>query len=138
MGDKRQSRSLDPAHRFTAFTTETKQPDGTWANSTSKLNHYGDDSDEPPWIIEDTTQGTLTRNVYGDEPVEPELRLVARSDHQGLHSIPPLRDVDTEDVRLVDVAPAHRGVQQHVPATEDDLEEILPVPMRMLLDGQSL
>ncbi|MFF0476473.1 DNRLRE domain-containing protein [Streptomyces sp. NPDC004284] len=67
VGDKRQSWSLDPAHRFTAFTTEIKQPDGTWANSTSKLNHYGDDSDEPRWIIEDTTQGTLTRNVSGPD-----------------------------------------------------------------------
>lgn len=67
VGDKRQSWSLDPAHRFTAFTTETKQPDGTWANATSKLNHYGDDSDEPRWIIEDTTQGTLTRNVSGPD-----------------------------------------------------------------------
>ncbi|MFF9147850.1 DNRLRE domain-containing protein [Streptomyces sp. NPDC014861] len=66
-GDTRQSWSLDPAHRFTAFTTEVKQPDGTWANSTSKLNHYGDDSDEPRWIIEDTTQGTLTRNVSGPD-----------------------------------------------------------------------
>ncbi|MGW6395744.1 DNRLRE domain-containing protein [Streptomyces sp. NPDC055103] len=66
-GDKRQSWSLDPAHRFTAFTTEAKQPDGTWANATSKLNHYGDDSDEPRWIIEDTTQGTLTRNVSGPD-----------------------------------------------------------------------
>lgn len=67
VGDKRQSWSLDPAHRFTAFTTEAKQPDGTWANATSKLNHYGDDSDEPRWIIEDTTQGTLTRNVSGPD-----------------------------------------------------------------------
>ncbi|WP_432061490.1 DNRLRE domain-containing protein [Streptomyces sp. S1] len=66
-GDTRQSWSLDPAHRFTAFTTEVKQADGTWANATSKLNHYGDDSDEPRWIIEDTTQGTLTRNVSGPD-----------------------------------------------------------------------
>ncbi|MFE7584367.1 DNRLRE domain-containing protein [Streptomyces gardneri] len=67
VGDKRQSWSLDPAHRIAGFTTEAKQPDGTWANSTSKLNHYGDDSDEPRWIIEDTTQGTLTRNVSGPD-----------------------------------------------------------------------
>ncbi|WP_282693788.1 RHS repeat-associated core domain-containing protein [Streptomyces sp. CC208A] len=66
-GDKRQSWSLDPAHRFTAFTTEVKQADGTWANASSKLNHYGDDSDEPRWIIEDTTQSTLTRNVSGPD-----------------------------------------------------------------------
>ncbi|MFD8463561.1 DNRLRE domain-containing protein [Streptomyces cyaneofuscatus] len=66
-GDRRQSWSLDPAHRFTAFTTEAKQQDGSWANATSKLNHYGDDSDEPRWTIEDTTQGTLTRNVSGPD-----------------------------------------------------------------------
>ncbi|MFI8823834.1 DNRLRE domain-containing protein [Streptomyces sp. NPDC053431] len=66
-GDRRQSWTLDPAQRFAAFTTENKQADGTWANATSKLNHYGDDSDEPRWIIEDTTQGTLTRNVSGPD-----------------------------------------------------------------------
>ncbi|GED87757.1 DNRLRE domain-containing protein [Streptomyces sp. 6-11-2] len=66
-GDTRQSWTLDPALRFEAFTTEKKQTDGTWANATSKLNHYGDDSDEPRWIIEDTTQGTLTRNVSGPD-----------------------------------------------------------------------
>ncbi|MFJ7155461.1 DNRLRE domain-containing protein [Streptomyces sp. NPDC101118] len=66
-GDTRQSWSLDPAHRFTAFTTEARQQDGTWANATSKLNHYGDDSDEPRWTVEDTTQGTLTRNVSGPD-----------------------------------------------------------------------
>jgi RHS repeat-associated protein len=66
-GDTRQSWTLDPALRFEAFTTEKKQADGTWANATSKLNHYGDDSDEPRWIIEDTTQGTLTRNVSGPD-----------------------------------------------------------------------
>ncbi|MFE9439200.1 DNRLRE domain-containing protein [Streptomyces sp. NPDC006602] len=65
--DTRQSWTLDPALRFEAFTTEKKQADGTWANATSKLNHYGDDSDEPRWIIEDTTQGTLTRNVSGPD-----------------------------------------------------------------------
>ncbi|MFB7325548.1 polymorphic toxin-type HINT domain-containing protein, partial [Streptomyces sp. NPDC056190] len=64
-GDTRQNWTLDPALRFEAFTTEKKQADGTWANATSKLNHYGDDSDEPRWIVEDTTQGTLTRNVSG-------------------------------------------------------------------------
>ncbi|MEV7281802.1 DNRLRE domain-containing protein [Streptomyces sp. NPDC093111] len=67
VGDTRQSWNLDPAQRFAAFTTEVKQADGTWANSTSKLNHYGDDSDEPRWIVEDTTQRTLTRNVSGPD-----------------------------------------------------------------------
>ncbi|WP_162824210.1 DNRLRE domain-containing protein [Peterkaempfera bronchialis] len=67
VGSTRQSWTVDPAHRFAAFTTEAKQADGSWANASSKLNHYGDDSDEPRWIIEDTTQGTLTRNVTGPD-----------------------------------------------------------------------
>jgi len=41
--------------------------DGTWSGATSKLNHYGDDSDEPRWIVEDTSLGTLTRNVSGPD-----------------------------------------------------------------------
>ena len=41
--------------------------DGNWVNATSKLNHYGDDSDEPRWIIEDTTLGSYTRNVSGPD-----------------------------------------------------------------------
>jgi hypothetical protein len=32
-----------------------------------KLNHYGDDTDNPRWIVEDTTAGTLTRNVAGPD-----------------------------------------------------------------------
>ncbi|MFF0470805.1 polymorphic toxin-type HINT domain-containing protein [Micromonospora zamorensis] len=62
--DARQSWTLDPAHRFRAYTTETLT-DGNWVNATSKLNHYGDDSDEPRWIVEDTTLGSITRNVSG-------------------------------------------------------------------------
>ncbi|MEU0550478.1 LamG-like jellyroll fold domain-containing protein [Micromonospora sp. NPDC005979] len=66
LGDSRQTWTLDPAHRFRAFTTETLV-DGNWANATSKLNHYGDDSDEPRWIVEDTTLGSITRNVSGPD-----------------------------------------------------------------------
>ncbi|MGW4652026.1 DNRLRE domain-containing protein [Kitasatospora sp. NPDC004289] len=66
-GDDKQEWAVDIAHRLTAFTTSRKQADGSWANSTSKLNHYGDDSDEVRWTIEDTTQGTLTRNVSGPD-----------------------------------------------------------------------
>ncbi|WP_405430554.1 RHS repeat-associated core domain-containing protein [Micromonospora sp. NBC_00617] len=33
----------------------------------SKLNHYGDDSDEPRWITEDVAAGDVTRNVSGPE-----------------------------------------------------------------------
>ncbi|MFE2177990.1 ricin-type beta-trefoil lectin domain protein [Kitasatospora sp. NPDC059462] len=66
-GDTKQEWALDAAHRLTAFTTSKKQADGSWANATSKLNHYGDDGDEVRWTVEDTTQGTLTRNVSGPD-----------------------------------------------------------------------
>jgi RHS repeat-associated protein len=65
LGDSRQTWTLDPAHRFRGFTTET-EVDGAWTASSSKLNHYGDDSDEPRWIVEDTA-GTVTRNVSGPD-----------------------------------------------------------------------
>ncbi|MFI9149822.1 DNRLRE domain-containing protein [Streptomyces sp. NPDC053367] len=61
-GTKRQTWQLDAALRFRGWTTETSSG-GTWAQSESKLNHYGDDSDNPRWIVEDTASGTLTRNV---------------------------------------------------------------------------
>ncbi|MET9468882.1 ricin-type beta-trefoil lectin domain protein [Streptomyces sp. NPDC006544] len=77
-GDTKQQWALDAAHRLTAFTTSKKQTDGSWANATSKLNHYGDDSDEVRWTIEDTTQGTLTRNVSG-----PDADLVATTSKTG-------------------------------------------------------
>ncbi|MFJ8476182.1 ricin-type beta-trefoil lectin domain protein [Kitasatospora sp. NPDC094011] len=64
-GDTKQEWALDAAHRLTAFTTSKKQVDGTWANATSKLNHYSDDSDTVRWTVEDTAQGNLTRNVTG-------------------------------------------------------------------------
>ncbi|MEU8392358.1 LamG-like jellyroll fold domain-containing protein [Micromonospora sp. NPDC048843] len=66
MADARRTWSLDPAHRFRAFTTETLA-DGNWVTTASKLNHYGDDSDEPRWITEDVATGDVTRNVSGPE-----------------------------------------------------------------------
>ncbi|MEU3457468.1 LamG-like jellyroll fold domain-containing protein [Micromonospora sp. NPDC006766] len=76
LGDTRQTWTLDPAHRFRAFTTETLV-DETWVNTTSKLNHYGDDSDKPRWILEDAT-GTVTRNVLA-----PDGDLVATTSSAG-------------------------------------------------------
>lgn len=64
LADTRQVWTLDPIRRFRGYTT-AKLVNGTWSNASSKLNHYGDDSDEPRWIIEDTTLGSLTRNVSG-------------------------------------------------------------------------
>nr|BEK69212.1 hypothetical protein KPHV_64390 [Kitasatospora purpeofusca] len=77
-GDTKQEWAVDAAHRLTAFTTSKKQADGSWAGATSKLNHYGDDSDEVRWTVEDTTQGTLTRNVSG-----PDADLVATTSRTG-------------------------------------------------------
>jgi RHS repeat-associated protein len=62
----KQDWTLDPKHRLRAFTTSTLV-DSSWVNATSKLNHYGDDSDSPRWIIEDTTLGSLTRMVSGPD-----------------------------------------------------------------------
>jgi RHS repeat-associated protein len=77
LGEDRQTWTLDPAHRLRGFTTE-RLVDGAWANATSKLNHYGDDSDEPRWIVEDTSLGSLTRNVSG-----PDSDLVATTSGTG-------------------------------------------------------
>ncbi|MFH8387944.1 RHS repeat-associated core domain-containing protein [Kitasatospora sp. NPDC018058] len=77
-GDTKQEWAVDAAHRLTAFTTSKKQADGTWANSSSKLNHYGDDSDHVRWTVEDTTQGNLTRNISG-----PDADLVATTSKTG-------------------------------------------------------
>ncbi|NJC66514.1 hypothetical protein HC028_18675, partial [Planosporangium flavigriseum] len=75
--DTKQDWTLDPAHRFRAYTT-AKLVNGSWANATSKLNHYGDDSDEARWVVEDTTLGSITRNVSG-----PDADLVATTSATG-------------------------------------------------------
>lgn len=60
--DQRQAWTLDADHRFRSFTVET-DIDGTWTRSASKLNHYDGDGDNPRWIVEDTTSGTVSRHV---------------------------------------------------------------------------
>ncbi|NBE79940.1 LamG-like jellyroll fold domain-containing protein [Micromonospora rubida] len=65
-GDARQTWTLDPGQRFRAFTTAT-QVDGNWVTSSTRTNHYGDDSDEPRWIVEDATSGSVARNVAGPD-----------------------------------------------------------------------
>ncbi|WP_146605870.1 LamG-like jellyroll fold domain-containing protein [Micromonospora craterilacus] len=77
LDDARQTWTLDPAHRFRAFTTESLV-EGNWVDATSKLNHYGDDSDSPQWIVEDTALGNVTRNVSG-----PDNDLVATTSATG-------------------------------------------------------
>ncbi len=37
----------------------------TWTQTASKLNHYSGDGDNPRWIVENVSTGTLTRNVEG-------------------------------------------------------------------------
>ncbi|MBI1758420.1 MAG: hypothetical protein HYR62_04235 [Actinobacteria bacterium] len=63
----RRSWALDPGMRARSFTTETLVG-GVWANAATRLNHYDGDSDEPSWVVEDTSQGVaapLTRMVEG-------------------------------------------------------------------------
>ncbi|WP_424864094.1 DNRLRE domain-containing protein [Streptomyces sp. MMS24-I29] len=59
---KRQTWQLDASLRFRSWKTETGSGT-TWTQTSSKLNHYDSDSDNPRWITEDTTTGTLTRNI---------------------------------------------------------------------------
>ncbi|WP_181804621.1 DNRLRE domain-containing protein [Streptomyces shenzhenensis] len=61
-GAGRQTWKLDPAGRLHTWTVETGSA-GTWTQTAAKVNHYGDDSDSPRWIVEDTTADTVTRNV---------------------------------------------------------------------------
>ncbi|WP_394812939.1 DNRLRE domain-containing protein [Streptomyces boetiae] len=58
----RQTWQLDAALRFRSWTTEVNSG-GTWTQTGSRLNHYDSDSDNPRWIIENTSTGALTRNV---------------------------------------------------------------------------
>jgi RHS repeat-associated protein len=78
MDDARTTWTLDPAQRFRGYTEESLV-DGAWAASGTKLNHYGDDSDEPSWIVEDTATGASTRMVEGPGD---ELVATAASDGQ--------------------------------------------------------
>ncbi|MEV5011439.1 RHS repeat-associated core domain-containing protein [Streptomyces sp. NPDC055692] len=65
---KRQTWQLDADLRYRSWKVETGS--GTsWTQTASKLNHYGGDSDNPRWIVEDLATGALTRNVisaFGD------------------------------------------------------------------------
>ncbi|MGC5567892.1 RHS repeat-associated core domain-containing protein [Streptomyces sp. FR-108] len=60
-GTRRQTWQLDAGLRIRSSTVETSNA-GTWTQTSAKTNHYGDDSDNPSWIQEDT-QGAVTRNV---------------------------------------------------------------------------
>lgn len=60
-GGKRQTWSLDPAHRVRTTVAETGGG-STWTAVGTKVNHYCSESDNPRWIVEDSA-GTITRNV---------------------------------------------------------------------------
>ncbi|MFD5584342.1 RHS repeat-associated core domain-containing protein, partial [Streptomyces sp. NPDC127063] len=63
-GTQRQTWTLDSALRPRGFTTESNNA-GSWTQTSSKLNHYDSDSDDPRWVVEDTSSGAVTRNVDG-------------------------------------------------------------------------
>ncbi|WP_091561803.1 DNRLRE domain-containing protein [Micromonospora pattaloongensis] len=58
---KRQTWTLDAAHRYRSWTVETNVS-GTWQPSQAKLNHYGADGDSPRWTVENGA-GDVIRNV---------------------------------------------------------------------------
>ncbi|WP_327674809.1 ricin-type beta-trefoil lectin domain protein [Kitasatospora sp. NBC_00458] len=61
----KQTWTLDPAGRLNGSTTATKQPNGTWSTTATKLNHYGGASDSPRWTTENA--GAWTRNIPGTD-----------------------------------------------------------------------
>lgn len=60
--DQRQTWQLDAAQRFRSWTVE-ENVEGAWTQTGAKVNHYDGDGDNPRWITENTTDGTVTRNV---------------------------------------------------------------------------
>ncbi|MBT2439615.1 DNRLRE domain-containing protein [Streptomyces sp. ISL-36] len=61
-GTRRQTWQLDSGLRYRSWKIETD--DGaSWSETSSKVNHYGNDGDNPRWITEDTATGAITRNV---------------------------------------------------------------------------
>ncbi|MCW2143065.1 RHS repeat-associated core domain-containing protein [Actinoplanes cyaneus] len=66
VGDARQTWTLDPSMRLRASLTDTKAGD-TWNRTSATLNHYGDDTDEPRWVVEDAGTGVSTRYVSGPD-----------------------------------------------------------------------
>ncbi|MFJ8665984.1 DNRLRE domain-containing protein [Streptomyces sp. NPDC093600] len=59
---QRQTWQLDATGRLRSWTVE-ENTDGTWAQTSAKVNHFAGDGDNPRWITEDTADGTLSRNV---------------------------------------------------------------------------
>ncbi|MFJ5712848.1 DNRLRE domain-containing protein [Streptomyces sp. NPDC093105] len=59
---QRQTWQFDAGHRFRSWTVE-ESTDGTWTQTANKINHYDSDGDNPRWITENPTDGSITRNV---------------------------------------------------------------------------
>jgi RHS repeat-associated protein len=58
---------LDPIQRRSSYT-ELAWVNAAWAASVTKVSHYATDSDEPAWVLEDSTLPTdVTRYVSGVE-----------------------------------------------------------------------
>ncbi|KQY20152.1 hypothetical protein ASD16_21290 [Cellulomonas sp. Root485] len=64
-GVKRTTWTLDPLQRFAQQNT-AKWQNSAWQNPVQAVNHYNDDSDEPAWVNEDSTQpDNISRYVEG-------------------------------------------------------------------------
>ncbi|MFF2305911.1 DNRLRE domain-containing protein [Streptomyces sp. NPDC058128] len=59
---QRQTWQLDADQRLRSWTVE-ENTSGTWSETAAKVNHYDSDSDNPRWITENLTDGTISRNV---------------------------------------------------------------------------
>ncbi|MGW6396196.1 DNRLRE domain-containing protein [Streptomyces sp. NPDC055103] len=60
--NQRQTWQLDAGLRFRSWTVE-ENTDGTWTQTAAKVNHYDSDGDNPRWITENPSDGSITRNV---------------------------------------------------------------------------
>ncbi|MFD8463496.1 DNRLRE domain-containing protein [Streptomyces cyaneofuscatus] len=58
---KRTTWNLDPAGRLASWTTEEQAESGTWSDSATLTNHYGNGSDSPDWTAGDN--GGISRSV---------------------------------------------------------------------------
>ncbi|MER6366547.1 ricin-type beta-trefoil lectin domain protein [Kitasatospora sp. NPDC001527] len=62
----KQTWTLDPAGRLNGSTIATKQANGAWSTTATRLNHYSGTSDNPKWTVEDAASA-WTRNVPGTD-----------------------------------------------------------------------
>ncbi len=59
---KRQTWELDANLRFRSWITE-ENTDGAWNQVEAKVNHYDSDGDSPRWVVDNASEGGLTRRV---------------------------------------------------------------------------